>query len=82
MTDMEIFVDHIASMQVDNLNYGMDTARNIAQKQYRPDDTEWFHRTAELGTIPVDEYVGSVLRDDLTGILRDIRKARPKKAKG
>ena len=81
MTDMEIFVDSIASMQVENLNYGMGTARNIVQKQYRSDDTEWFHRTAELGAIPADEYVSSVLRDDLTGILHDIREARPKKTK-
>ena len=81
MTDMEIFVDQIASMQVENLNYGIGMARNIVQKRYRPDDTEWFRRTAELGTIPADEYVSSVLRDDLTGILRDIREARPKKAK-
>ena len=26
MVDMEIFVDHIASMQIDNLNYGMGAA--------------------------------------------------------
>ena len=81
MTDMEIFVDHIASMQVENLNYGIGTARCIVQKQYHPDDNELFYRTAELGKVPADEYVSSVLRDDLTGILRDIRKARPKKAK-
>ena len=82
MTDMEIFVDHIASMQIDNLNYGMGTARSIVQKQYHPDENELFYRTAELGKIPADEYVSSVLRDDLTGILRDVRKAHPKKAKG
>ena len=79
MTDMEIFVDRIASMQVENLNYGIGTARSIVQKQYRPDENELFYRTAELGKVPADEYVSSVLRDDLTGILRDIRKARPKK---
>ena len=81
VTDMEIFVNQIASMQVENLNYGMGTARNIVQKQYHPDENELFYRTAELGKIPADEYVASVLRDDLTGILRDIREARPKKAK-
>ena len=81
MTDMEIFVDRIASMQVENLNYGIGTARSIVQKQYRPDENELFYRTAELGKVPADEYVSSVLRDDLTGILRDIRKARPKKTK-
>ena len=81
MVDMEIFVDHIASMQVDNLNYVMGTTRDIVQKQYHADENELFYRTAELGKIPADEYVSSVLRDDLTGILRDIREARPKKAK-
>ena len=79
MTDMEIFVDNIASMQVDNLNYGMGTARSIVQKQYHPDENELFYRTAELGKIPADEYVSSVLRDDLAGILRDIREAHPKR---
>ena len=81
MVDMEIFVDHIASMQVDNLNYGMGAARSIVQKQYHPDENELFYRTAELGKIPADEYVSAVLRDDLTGILRDIREAHPAKAK-
>ena len=81
MTDMEVFVDQIASMQVENLNYGIGTARSIVQKQYRPDENELFYRTAELGKVPADEYVSSVLRDDLTSILRDIREARPKKAK-
>ena len=56
-------------------------ARSIVQKQYHPDDTELFYLTAELGKVPADEYVSSVLRDDLTGILRDIRKTHPKKAK-
>lgn len=81
MTDMEIFVDHIASMQVDNLNDVMGTMRGIVQKQYYPEENELFYRTAELGKIPADEYVSSVLRDDLTGILRDIRNARPKRTK-
>ena len=79
MVDMEIFVDHIASMQIDNLNYGMGVARGIVQKHYHPDENELFYRTAELGKIPADEYVSSVLRDDLTNILRDIREAHPKK---
>ena len=81
MTDMEIFVDHIASMQIDNLNDAMDTMRGIVQKQYHPEENELFYRTAELGRIPADEYVGSVLREDLVGILRDIRKTHPKNVK-
>lgn len=30
---------------------------------------------------PFDEYIGSVLRDDLTGILNDIRESHPKNRK-
>lgn len=82
MVDMEIFVDHIASMQIDNLNYGLGAARSIVQKQYHPDENDLFYRTAELGKVPADEYISSVLRDDLTGILRDIREAHPAKTKG
>ncbi len=73
MTDMEIFVDRIASMQIDNLNRFMGSARDTVQAQYHPDENELFFRTFELAQIPADEYVASVLRDDLTGILRDIR---------
>ncbi len=75
MTDMEIFVDRIASMQIDNLNRFMGAARDTVQAQYHPDENELFFRTFELAQIPADEYVASVLRDDLTGILRDIREA-------
>ena len=81
MTDMEIFVDHIASMQVDSLNYGIGAVRSIVQKQYHPDENELFYRTTELGKISADEYISSVLREDLVGILCDIRKAHPQKAK-
>ena len=81
MTDMEIFVDHIASMQIDNLNDAMGAMRSIVQTQYHPGENELFYRTAELGKIPADEYVSSVLRDDLTDILRDIHEAHQKSEK-
>lgn len=80
MVDMEIFVDHIAQMQVNNLNDTMGITRGIVERQYHPDENELFYRTAELGKIPADEYVSSVLRDDLTEILRDIRETHPKRA--
>ncbi len=81
MVDIEIFADHIAGMQIDNLNSTMGTIRGIVQKQYHPDENELFYRTLELAKIPADEYVGSVLREDLTGILRDIRASHSKPAK-
>ena len=81
MTDMEIFVDRIASMQIDNLNSYMGTVRNAVQAQYHPDENELFYRTFELAKIPADEYVSSVLREDLIDILREIRESHPESAK-
>lgn len=77
MTDMEIFVDRIASMEIDNLNCFMGTMRSAVQTQYQPDENESFYHTFELAKIPGDEYISFVLRDDLTNILRDIREAHP-----
>lgn len=81
MADMEIFVDGIASMQIDNLNSFMGTIRNTVQAQYHPDEHELFYHTLEVARIPGDEYVRSVLRDDLTDILRDIRESGKHKIK-
>ena len=77
MTDMEIFVDRIASMEIDNLNSFMGTMRSTVQTRYQPDENEAFYHTFELAKIPGDEYISFVLRDDLTNILRDIREAHP-----
>lgn len=82
MTDMEIFVDGIASAQIDNLNRYMGTARETVQTQYHPDENELFYRTFEVAQIPGDEYIGSVLREDLTSILDDIRKSYRESTKG
>lgn len=77
MTDMEIFVDRIASMEIDNLNSFMGTMRSTVQAQYQPDENESLYHTFDLARIPGDEYISFVLRDDLTNILRDIREAHP-----
>ncbi len=81
MTDMEIFVDGIASIQIDNLNSFMGTIRNTVQARYHPDENELFYHTLEVAHVPGDKYISSVLRDDLTDILRDIRESDKDKSK-
>ncbi len=81
MTDMEIFVDRIASMQIDSLNFFMGTMRNTVQTQYHPDENELFYHAFEMAKIPGDEYISFVLREDLMNILHDIREAHPERAK-
>ncbi len=81
MIDMEIFVDGDAGLHIDSLNGSMGALRNIVQTQYHPDENEQFFRTLEVALISGDEYVSSVLRDDLVDILRDIREASRQKRK-
>ncbi len=81
MIDMEIFVDGDASLHIDSLNGSMGSLRNIVQAQYHPDENEQFYRTLEVALVSGDEYISSVLRDDLTNILCDIRETNGKKGK-
>jgi len=75
MIDMEIFVDRNTSLHIDGLNNSMGALRSIVQAQYNPGENELFSRTLEVARVPGDEYISSVLRDDLTDILRDIRES-------
>jgi len=62
----------------------MDISRraiNTVQTQYHPDENELFYHTLEVARISGDEYISSVLRDDLTDILCDIRESDKDKSK-
>ncbi len=81
MIDMEIFVDGDASLYIDGLNNFMGSIRNTVRTQYHPDENEQYYRTLEVALVSGDEYVISVLRDDLVDILHDIREASREKRK-
>lgn len=78
MVDMEIYVDRIASMQIDNLNTYMDTVRRAVWERFQPDENELYFRTLEASHIQEDEYFSDTLRGDLLDILRDIRDGHKK----
>ena len=58
MVDMEIYVDRIASMQIDNLNAYLDTVRQEVSQRFHPDENDLYFRTLELSHIQEDEYLG------------------------
>lgn len=72
MADMEIYIDCLASSQINTLNTYMDTARNEVQARYISDENELYFRTLELFHIHEDEYFNYTLRDGLISILRDV----------
>ena len=73
MLDAEIYVDRIADMRVNDMNAVLEAVRQMALMKNCGDENDLYLRTLEVAQIREDEYFGSLIADDLKGILRDIR---------
>ena len=73
MLDAEIYVDRIADMRVKDMNAVLEAVRQMALMKNGGDENDLYLRTLEVAQIREDEYFGSLIADDLKGILRDIR---------
>ena len=75
MLDAEIYVDRIADMRINDMNAVLEAVRQMVLAKKGDGKNDLYLRTLELAQVPEEEYFGHVVADDLTGILRDIRKA-------
>ena len=75
MTDLEIYVDRIASMQLSNLNAIVDMARVEIEKKYNPDAEDQYIQTLKAAHIDEDNYFALMVHDDMDVIAKDIRSA-------
>ena len=73
MLDAEIYVDRIADMRVNDMNAVLEAVRQMALMKNGGEENDLYLRTLEVAQIREDEYFGSLIADDLKGILRDIR---------
>ena len=73
MLDAEIYVDRIADMRVNDMNAVLEAVRQMALMKNGGEENALHLRTLEVAQIREDEYFGSLIADDLKGILRDIR---------
>ena len=73
MLDAEIYVDRIADMRIKDMNAVLEAVRQMALMKNGGDENDLHLRTLEVAQIREDEYFGSLIADDLKGILRDIR---------
>ena len=73
MLDTEIYVDRIADMRVNDMNAVLEAVRQMALMKNGGEENDLHLRTLEAAQIREDEYFGSLISDDLKGILRDIR---------
>lgn len=73
MLDAEIYVDRIADMRVKDMNAVLEAVRQMALMKNDGEENDLHLRTLEVAQIREDEYFGSLIADDLKGILHDIR---------
>ena len=76
LLDAEIYVDRIADMRVNDMNAVLEAVRQMALMKNGGEENDLHLRTLEVAQIREDEYFGSLIADDLKGILRDIRSER------
>ena len=75
MVDIEIYVDHIASMRIRDFNVMLEITRNEVINRYDPDSNDLTLRTIEAAAINEDEYFSYKIHEDIDPIIRDIREA-------
>lgn len=73
MLDAEIYVDRIADMRVNDMNAVLEAVRQMALMKNGGEENDLHLRTLEVAQIREDEYFGSLIADNLKGILHDIR---------
>ena len=78
MADAEIYVDGMATMQIQNLNALVDTVRHEIIERYRPGEDDPHLKVLQAAHISDDEYFSHMVLDDLNLIIRDIREAHKK----
>ena len=74
-SDIEVYVDEIASMQIQNLNSLVNTVRHEIIERYRPREDDPHLRILQAAHIEDDEYSSHMIQDDISAIVRNIRAA-------
>ena len=77
MSDMEIYVDNLAAMQIHNMNKYIEYTRAKLQEK-GTNTSDHFMKTLEAATIKEDDYFANLLGNDITGIAKDIKEAHKK----
>lgn len=73
MTDTEIYVDGIATMQIKNMNDWLDAIRLQIIQQNNPDANDLYLKVLESSHIQEEEYFFHTIHSDWDNIIRTIR---------
>lgn len=73
LTNAEIYVDGLATMQIQNLNTYIDIVQAQIIEQYRPGATELYLQTLDAARISENDYFCNMADNALNAILCDLR---------
>ncbi len=80
MSDTEIYIDSLASMQIHNLNSFVALMRTKIQLRDQIPDTEHYIRTLKTCEVNEDDYFSRLICEDITTIARDIKESHHRDA--
>ena len=75
LADIEIYVDRIASMQVQSLNAYVDVVRQEIIDRYQPGEDDPHLRVLRAAHLDEGEYFSQLVSEDLRRVIQDIRAA-------
>ena len=75
MSDMEIYVDSLAEMQIRNLNSFVALIRSKIQMRDQIPDSEHYLRTLKACEIDEDDYFSRRIFEDISAIAKDIKQS-------
>ena len=75
LADIEIYVDRVASMQVQSLNAYVDVVRQEIIDRYQPGEDDPHLRVLRAAHLDEDEYFSQLVSEDLRRVIQDIRTA-------
>ena len=78
LADIEIYVDGIASMQIQTLNSTVDYTRKQIKEKFQLSDDDYYMHTMETAHIDEFKYFSTQIHDDLDRIIQDLRKSHSK----
>ena len=73
MLDAEIYVDRIADMRIKDMNTVLEATRQMVLMEHGEEANDLYLHTLKAAQIQEEECFGSLIADDLKGILHDIR---------
>lgn len=78
LSDTEIYIDSLATMQIRNLNDYVSTMRAKIQMRNQVSDTEHYIKTLRASEIDEDDYFSRLIGEDITAIAKDLKEIHKK----